>query len=151
MIAETIFIEQTIDKVFDAFANLSNWQKVLPDVLDVQTIYDDGYHQEFLMTVDRPNGAETIRGIRFCCPNARIELFQPVPPPGFKSMTGCWTFEEHQGVVQVTAQRWFELLLPDTTTKDEDKATAYQDVETKLRGYLHHNLGLFKTSLEGVR
>ena len=94
MISEAIVISAPIDRVYQAFADLAHWKTVLPDVADVQIIYDDAQHQEFLMTVSRPGGLETVRGIRFCEKDERIEMFQPVPPPGFTKMVGEWTFED---------------------------------------------------------
>jgi len=149
VITESIFIQQDISTVFNAFADLSNWQRVLSDVLNVETLYDDAYHQEFLMTVERPKGAETIRGIRFCCPNSRIELFQPEPPPGYKRMTGVWTFDRSEGGTQVTAERWFQLATLASTTEPSSAIASHEEAGGKLRGYLRKNLGLFKANLEG--
>ncbi|MCA2693156.1 MAG: SRPBCC family protein [Microcystis sp. M015S2] len=140
MISESVTVHRSLAAVFNAFADLENWKRVLPDVLGVDILYDDGCHQEFLMTVERPKGAEMIRGIRFCQPNDHIELFQPVPPPGFQSMTGRWTFQEQQDKVTVTAERWFTLA-PNNDLNDEEMGE-------KLRCYLRHNLGLFQASLE---
>lgn len=146
MISESITIHQDLKTVFNAFFDLDNWKQVLPDVLEVEVLYDDGYHQEFLMTVERPNGTETIRGIRFCEPNSQIELFQAVPPPGFKSMTGRWTFQPQQDTITVTAERWFTL----ASNAHGQLTQADHEIGEKLRGYLRKNLELFKASLEQV-
>jgi hypothetical protein len=147
MISESVVIDRLIDPVFAAFAELENWPIVLPDVLGVETLYDSGRHQEFLMTVERPNGAETIRGIRFCKTNERIELFQPQPPPGFRRMSGKWTFESNRRSTTVTADRSFELDLPPSISS-EQKTNAYDTARQKLSGYLRKNLELFRASLE---
>jgi Polyketide cyclase / dehydrase and lipid transport len=139
MITETILVNRNLSSVYMAFADLDNWMKVLPDVLDVKVLYDDGHHQEFLMTVDRPAGAETVRGIRFCLPSERIELFQPTPPPVFSRMVGIWTFKEIEEVTEVTAERCFDL---------KDRTGSVDVAEENLRSYLRKNLDLFKVSLE---
>lgn len=149
MITESIFIQQEIGTVFHAFADLNNWQRVLPDVLHVETLYNDSYHQEFLMTVNRPKGPETIRGIRFCSPNSRIELFQSEPPPGFERMTGVWTFENWEEGTRVTVERSFKLAALASTTDPSSIVTSHEEAGIKLRQYLRQNLGLFKANLEG--
>jgi hypothetical protein len=137
MIQAQIRIDAPLPRVYEAFAGLSHWQAALPDVLGVEVLYDDGRLQEFLMTVERPNGAETIRGVRFLEPDS-IELFQPVPPPGFTRMCGAWHFRDAGGSTEVTATRTFEV-------KD---AAATAAVADKLRGFLRTNLALFKSYVE---
>jgi hypothetical protein len=107
-------------------------------VLGIQVLYDDGRHQEFLMTVARPNGAETIRGIRYLQPSDCIELFQPAPPPGFRRMCGTWKFRQIGDATEVLATRTYELADPATSA----------EVGQKLRGFLRTNLGLFKGYIE---
>jgi hypothetical protein len=141
MLSESTWIDRTINHVYGAFADIAGWKGVLPDVLDVRVLYDDGAHQEFLMTVERPPGPETVRGIRFCRAPYRIAMFQPAPPPGFRKMVGLWTFAEDDARrTRVTAARWFEL----------DRSTGLDRVMVadKLRGYLRANLDLFRRSLE---
>lgn len=139
MVSESTLINRTIDNVYKAFADLEGWKSVLPDVLDVRVLYDDGAHQEFLMTVERPGGPETVRGVRFCKEPYKIAMFQPTPPPGFRRMVGVWTFAEDDARrTRVTATRWFDL------APGRDEA----HVAGKLRGYLRTNLELFRKSLE---
>ena len=141
MIRESIVINRDVATVYSAFSSLEFWQQVLTDILDVKVRYNDSHHQEFLMTVQRPKGPETIRGIWFCKPNRSIELFQPEPPPGFKRMTGVWTFEEANGGTQVSVKRQFELL-------PSDSGPTTEEVAAKLREFLQRNLNLFKAQLE---
>ncbi|MBZ4417202.1 SRPBCC family protein [Myxococcus sp. RHSTA-1-4] len=140
MLEESIRIQGDVRRVYGAFADLAGWKAILPDVLDVQVLYDDGRHQEFLMTVSRPAGPETVRGIRFCEPPHRIALFQPQPPPGFQRMVGVWTFDEEPGATRVKAERWFE---------PSDPATSREALASRLRGHLKANLELFRKTLEG--
>lgn len=138
MIQEQIQIEAPLPRVYDVFAALSHWKAALPDVLGIEVLYDDGRHQEFLMTVERPAGPETIRGIRYLDQPDCIELFQPVPPPGFRRMCGSWHFKQVGASTEVRATRVFDL--------EDPGATAV--VSAKLRQFLSTNLGLFKSYIE---
>jgi hypothetical protein len=138
MIQEHILIDAPLAHVYDVFAGLSHWQAALPDVLNIEVLYDDGRHQEFLMTVERPNGPETIRGIRYLDKPDCIELFQPVPPPGFRRMCGGWHFSQAGASTKVRATRTFDLVNPGAAAAVSDK----------LQGFLRTNLGLFKSYIE---
>jgi ribosome-associated toxin RatA of RatAB toxin-antitoxin module len=140
MIEEQIVIDAPPARVYETFAGLEHWERALPDVVKVETLYDDGLHQEFLMTVERESQHETVRGIRYLEPNSRIELFQPVPPPKFRSMCGVWHFEADGDATRVRTTRTF-------TLRDEHAAAA-DAVANGLRGYLRTNLGLFKAYIE---
>jgi ribosome-associated toxin RatA of RatAB toxin-antitoxin module len=136
-ILESIEINKPINDVFNAFANIILWKKILNDIKDIHIIYDDGYHQEFIMTVERPKGFETVRAIRFCEPYSQIEMFQTIPPPGFKYMQGLWSFKEQNNMIIVEAKRHFDFK-EDNNTNDA----------TKLRAFLKRNLDAFKSYLE---
>lgn len=145
MISEQLVIEREVTAVYRAFEDLQYWRQVLPDVLGVEVLYDDGRQQEFLMTVERPAGPETVRGFRFLVPQQRIELVQPQPPPGFKRMAGVWTFTPGARGTLVEARRTFELA---TGGDPEQARRATEETAQKLRGYLRKNLELFKAALE---
>lgn len=145
LVEESIVINSNLNKVYEAFLDLEYWQEILPDVLDVKILYDDGQNQEFLMTVDRPTGNETIRGIRYCFNNSSLELFQPVPPPGVKKMVGKWNFIDKKDAVIVNAKRNFELMSSDKNDNIGEKTEAFAK---KLRNYLSTNLELFKNAIE---
>lgn len=144
MLTESITIDRPLSLVYAAFRDLSYWCKVLPDVLSVETLYDDGEHQEFLMTVERPSGPETVRGARFCVHDAEIELVQPQPPPAFSRMVGRWSFEpDGRGATRVTARRWFAL-------KSDANPAAHEKTARMLSGYLRTNLERFAAALQGA-
>ncbi|WP_437957062.1 SRPBCC family protein [Sorangium sp. So ce119] len=142
MLTESVAIKRDVESVYRAFADLTTWKRVLPDVLGVEIVYDDGKHQEFLMTVSRPAGPETVRGIRFCTPSERIELVQPKPPPSFRRMVGVWTFAQKGSVTEVKAERWFDLL--------ESTPEAIEGFKSRLGTYLRTNLNHFKAHLEAA-
>jgi len=142
-VTKEVLIESSLSKIYQAFYNFKHWIRALSDVLDVKIFYDDGYHQEFSMTVSRPGGEETVKGIRFCEPDKTIELFQTQPPPLFKKMMGTWRFSnDNKGGVIVSASREFEIL-------DDDKQDSHlNDIKKMLSSYLDKNLNLFKRYIE---
>ncbi len=141
-IQESIVIAAPVQRVYEVFATLEHWRAAIPDVLDTKLLYHDDSHQEFLMTVERPNGPETVRGFRYLERPVRIELFQPQPPPGFKRMTGLWLFRELEQGTEVIASRIFTLELGHSTPLG---------VAVKLRDHLKTNLRLFKGYIEAPR
>lgn len=143
-ITESVSIKNTVESVFSAFAELPRWKNILSDVLDVKVLYDDGYNQEFLMTVERPNGEETIRGIRYSVPNVSLDLFQPEAPPGFQYMIGQWKFFPDIDGTLVVATRRFAL----TSEEYQKQGNSNELAAKKLRGYLQRNLSIFKEALE---
>lgn len=108
-IAKEITIQAPIEKVYSTYANIQRWREVMNDVVDVNVNYDDGYHQEFDMTVHRGDRDETVHSIRFCNPNHSIEIFQTTPPPAFKNMSGVWKFTQKGNSTVVEASRNFEI------------------------------------------
>lgn len=140
-IVKELTINSNIEKVYRTFHDFEHWVAALPDVLDVELHYDDGFHQEFSMIVERKGTEETVRGIRFCSPNNTIELFQTSPPPLFKHMTGSWKFtKETRKRTRVTATRHFEM-------HDKDQL-ALEVAKNNLCQYLAKNLLLFKDYIE---
>lgn len=142
-IIEVVEIDHTIDRVYTTFADLPRWCEILPDVLGIEILYFDGYNQEFTMTVERPAGPETVRGIRYCRPPHELEIFQPVPPPGLQSMSGRWVFAEGPHGTTVTATRKFQLKPGDPRSEE-----AEQQFGQRLQLLLRNNLLLFKKAIE---
>jgi ribosome-associated toxin RatA of RatAB toxin-antitoxin module len=133
-------IEAPVEEVYDAFADLTRWPEILPDTVSVSVSYFDGYNQEFSMTVERPGGLETIRGVRYCRAPYELELVQMVPPPGFARMGGRWRFAPCDGGTRVEATRLFEVQGRDGLPADE--------VAVHLARILAHNLKLFREAVE---
>lgn len=143
-ITETVTIKTSAAEVYKAFADLWRWKDILPDVLEVEVLYFDGYHQEFTMTVERPSGPETVQGIRYCRPYRELEMVQTTPPPGLSRMCGTWSFREDDGVTTVTATRNFRL------ASSEPGSAAEREFGERLAATLRNNLRLFKEALESA-
>ncbi|WP_180235970.1 SRPBCC family protein [Bacillus wiedmannii] len=145
-ITREILIDAPIKEVYDAYADPENWKYVLSDVLDVNTIYDDGRNQEFNMTVERNFKPETVRSIRYCTPYKKIELFQPVPPPQVETMSGTWEFIDVENQTKVVASRQFDL--KENSCSSEKLKKNQKLYERKLFYYLGQNLDYFKAFSE---
>jgi len=132
-----ITISAPLDTVYATYADIQKWRDVLDDVLNIELLYKDPLHEEFLMTVERNGKPETVRSIRYTHRNEKIEIFQPSPPPNFRKMSGQWIFKPLGKGTHVTAQRDFEV-------KGSDEAKIAQI----LSGFLERNLLKFKAFLE---
>lgn len=135
-LVKEISIKAPADKIYHAYANIQGWKDVLNDVMNVNVYYDDGYHQEFDMTVQRENKQETVHSIRFCYPHTAIEIFQTTPPPHFTRMSGSWKFISNNKDTLVQATREFDI-----------RPNAQFDVAI-LEKFLIHNLSSFKNWIE---
>lgn len=142
IVTQHVHIRRPAVEVYGAFADLNRWVDILPDTLGVEVLYFDGYNQEFTMTVRRPNGPETVRGVRYCRAPIELELVQTIPPPGLRHMKGRWTFTEDAAGTSVSAIRDFEL----ADGKSAEPAFAEQ-----LSALLLSNLNRFKEALEDGR
>jgi aromatase len=126
--------------VYHVFADLHAWEAILPDVECVDILYDDGFHQEYTMVVQRSGRREAIRGARFCRPCSRIDVFQPKPPPGVSRLTGVWLFASCVEGTRVTAERELDVLPPSLPA----------EIAQRTQGALGRNLELFRRHLEGI-
>ncbi|NNG38501.1 hypothetical protein HJ588_04325 [Flexivirga sp. ID2601S] len=146
-VVDTLTIDAPRDRIFDTFADLTQWPRILPDTVGVEVLYHDGFNQEFTMTVLRPAGEETVHGFRYLRRPHQLELVQTTPPPIMTYMNGVWDFTTNQdGSTVVTASRVFEL----RSVEDGGPAGDEAQFAEKLRGLLHHNLTLFKEAIENA-
>lgn len=146
-ITECVLIDAPVEKVYAAFADLERWPTILPDTVGVDVIYDDGYNQEFSMTVTRPGGEETVRGFRYTRAPFELEMVQTRPPPLLSRMHGLWTFQPEGSRTRVVADRDFQLL-PAEHQPTEGLTLTEEDFGEKLRTLLRANLQLFQTTVE---
>jgi hypothetical protein len=139
-IIESVEVASPVEEVYAAFAVLTRWPEILPDTVGVEILYTDGYNEEFTMTVSRPGGLETVRGVRYQRPSAELELVQTTPPPGFSQMNGNWSFIATATGTEVIASRRFKLAADD----ERDPSV----VAHGLSRILQQNLGLFREAVE---
>lgn len=81
------------DRAYQALFDLTQWERLLPHILQIEIAYDDGQYQEFWMTVKSETDGSplTVRSVRNCRPGV-IEFFQPEPPPFLRHHGGIWRF-----------------------------------------------------------
>jgi aromatase len=110
--AESRLMQAAPDRVYAALQEARVWPALLPHCRGVEMRYDDGTHQEFVMTVDVRGAPERIRTIRRCTPHRAIEYFQPEPPPVLAAHHGAWWVEPQDGGSRVVS--WHRVRLnPD--------------------------------------
>ncbi|MGW6625958.1 SRPBCC family protein [Nocardia sp. NPDC055002] len=145
-ISESIRIMAPIEITYSAFEDLERWPTVLPDTLRVEVLYDDRYNQEFTMTVARPSGPETVRGVRYCRRPFELEIFHITPPPFVKRMSGRWTFSDTGDFTTVSADREFEIC--DDAKGPDGVFLDAEQFAVKLAENLRTNLALFRDAIE---
>jgi hypothetical protein len=142
-VVEEVKVDVPPGELYALYCDLERWPEVLEDVQSVDVLYADGYQQEFTMTVTRPGGPETVRGVRYCR-GRELELCQFTTPPTLSRMRGRWTFDgPAEGPTTLRAEREFVLRDPDA---DGER---FAEV---LRAFLRHNLDAFgKAALDAHR
>jgi len=77
--------------VYEALHCLDKWSLYLPHIQKLETIYDDGRYQEFIMhVVSEDNNLLKVRSVRRCNQQDEIEYFQPKPPEFLLHHAGQW-------------------------------------------------------------
>lgn len=137
-VVETITVDVPPGALYELYRDLERWPQVLDDIVSVDLHYDDGYHQEFSMTVRRPAGEETVRGVRYCR-GGELEMCQFTTPPMLSRMSGRWTFDgPPDGPTTLIAERSFALRDPDGDVGS---------FAVHLRTYLRQNLSAFSAAV----
>jgi hypothetical protein len=92
---ETAVFPAGIDRAYAALFDLTQWERLLPHILQIDIAYDDGQYQEFWMAVKSETDGSplAVRSVRNCTPGA-IEFFQPEPPAFLLNHGGIWRFSE---------------------------------------------------------
>ncbi len=94
-------------EAYKAIYEMEKWPEKLPHVRRIETLYNDGIYQEFLMDVLSDTGLIHVRSIRRCVPEEGITFFQPSPPQFLKHHCGGWSFEERgSGCYIKTWHQW---------------------------------------------
>lgn len=128
------------------FWDMERLQAFWEPISRVTTLYDDGRHQEALMSVQRAGQEERIRILRFKA-GTDILFFNPRPPPMMSSHRGAWRFTPHgdEGCT-ITAEREYELLR-QSGESDEAYARRADAFDLGLRDRLRQLLETFRASV----
>lgn len=145
--SEFLLIEHSASAIYQLLRDASNWPWLLPHCDGVEVLYEDPYYQEFIMTVRVGQGVERIRSIRMLQP-ARIEYFQPTPPPALKEHQGRWTLRETEAGVEVTS--WHAVVLNSEHWLDCPLEQAKQKVENAINNNSLGTMRAIADKLEGL-
>lgn len=106
---EHLLINKKATIVFQFLRNAKLWPNLLPHCTEVDILYDDGLHQEFIMASDSNGQLESTRTILRCVNNKKISYFQPNPPSVLKQHHGCWLLESLADKTRVTSSHQIQL------------------------------------------
>lgn len=82
-------VESPAAAVYEVYADVASWPRHFDSVLAAEIVYDDGYNQEFTMTVQKDGRVESVRGVRYLRRPDEIEMCHFTPPPGMATFR-CW-------------------------------------------------------------
>lgn len=96
---------------------IKEWAHFWSPLHEVEMLYDDGVHQDFVLWVDWQNSLARVRTVRFCDAAGDIHFFSPEPPPPTSLHHGTWQLiSKEESRTELRAIRWFEL--PQQETED---------------------------------
>lgn len=139
------------DRAYAALFDLTQWERLLPHILKLDVVYDDGQYQEFWMTVEAENDGEplTVRSVRNCT-RGTIEFFQPEPPAFLRHHGGVWRFTaQGDGATEVQITHVWNLRPEQAATifpTDEDGSTEAKVART-LAGHSRITLQTWQSIL----
>lgn len=109
-ISATKTIKANYNCVYQSIWKIDSWANFWSPLHEVEILYDDGTHQDFVMTIAWQSTEARIRTVRFRNIKGDIFFFSPIPPPPTTIHQGMWQLKSHgEHKVQLTAVRWFEL------------------------------------------
>lgn len=94
--------------VYEVYADIAEWPRHFDSVLAAELTYDDGYNQEFTMTVEKDGRIESVRGVRYLRRPGEMEMCHFTPPPGMATFRCRRDFSaRHDGTTRVSELREF--------------------------------------------
>ncbi|NNG38500.1 hypothetical protein HJ588_04320 [Flexivirga sp. ID2601S] len=141
------------ERAYEALFDLTQWQRLLPHILQLDVAYDDGRYQEFYMTVASEAEGQpplTVRSVRNCGPNV-IEFFQPVPPKFLRHHGGIWRFSqvgESTTHVEITHVWNLDEDVANEVFPSDADGTTQEKVHATLAGHSRITLQTWRTILE---
>lgn len=152
---DTVDVKGSVSDVY-AFINEANfWPERLPHVSTVRLDEDEQGLQTLEMeTRSKDGSAHTTKSYRVTFPNRKI-VYKQVTLPALMSLhTGCWSFEERDGVVTVSSQHTFVVNTENVRAflgEDATLADAKDYVRTALSTNSMATLSRAKTFAENGR
>lgn len=140
-IIEKIIVDAPIHLTYNAYYDITNWTKILSDVVSVDIIVNELDYQEFYITVLKNGLPEKVHTIRECKINQNIKIKQLIPPPQVTFMNGKWEFKAYNET---------QTIICATRTFAVKKTYNEKEYIKKLTASLKQNLYHFKNYLEGV-
>jgi hypothetical protein len=107
-------VEAAPGDVYAVYADIDRWPQLFPGVLAAEITYDDGYNQEFTMTVEKDGRLESVRGVRYLRRPDEIEMCHFTPPPGMSTFRCRRTFTGRAGGARITELREFSRIAGHT-------------------------------------
>ena len=89
---------------------IKSWACFWDPLHAVEVLYDDGFHQDFTMSVTWQNRESRVRTVRFRGGDGEIHFFSPEPPLPTAVHHGVWKLTANQdGTTTLAAMRSFDL------------------------------------------
>lgn len=103
-------IRAPLRDIWQLIWEIKSWAHFWEPVQTVDILYDDGIHQDFIMSLDWQNRDVRIRTVRFRDRDGNIQFFSPEPPSPTIIHQGMWKFLANEDDTTVlTTVRSFEL------------------------------------------
>jgi hypothetical protein len=133
-------IDTSSEEMCNAFWDLKKFHKIWDPITQFDILYDDRFHQECLLQVERNHQREQIRIFRFRCENS-ILFFNTQPPPMMHKHQGAWWIRSlSKSTCLVQAEREYTLLQsPDENASEfKRRAEEFQLIfQARLTRLLH--------------
>lgn len=129
------FLPFSPDRIYALLADVTHWPDTLPHCSGIEVLYDDGCHQEFVMSIAGNGGAERFRSIRTCDDRTlSITYFQPEPPAVLTRHQGSWRVRPVPGGAEVIAEHAIRLDLARCAQSfgTEDVAVLKRQVKERI-------------------
>lgn len=131
-ITSTKIIRARANEVSQFIWNIQEWSHFWSPLHKVDILYDDGLHQDFVMSLDWQESNASVRTVRFRKDKrTNIFFFSPKPPLPMTLHHGLWQIVPYpDGKTELTVVRWFSL------PPQEDVEDLSQNFQTRIEALL---------------
>ncbi len=137
-----------VEKAYQAIYEMEKWPGKLPHVKRIETLYNDGVYQEFLMDVQSDTGMIQVRSIRRCLAGEEITFFQPTPPKFLEHHCGGWSFQKEGSLCKI--RTWHQWNLKKGKAQELFPEQTEERVAKLLQAHAELALNTWKVLLEKV-